>query len=218
MPGARAEKIAALDQALYGLLEEFDNNRNLNIIGIDEVGRGSLSGPLSIAAVSLPIAPRISGLNDSKKLSAKRREVLSEEIHKIANAYSIIDIEPAEIDRLGIAEAVKVGMRRAIDSMAKTIGEPDIVLIDGNPLHLHPRERAIVKGDGKVATIAAASIIAKVHRDALMVERGEEYPLYEWQSNKGYGSAAHIAAIREHGLTPLHRRSFCRGILQESLF
>jgi ribonuclease HII len=215
---SRAEKTAELDQALYGFLEELDAGRTLNIIGIDEVGRGSLSGPLTLAAVCLPLAPRISGLNDSKKLSALRREELSEQILKTARAYSIIDFEASVIDSLGIGEAVRIGMKRAVEALVAQIGEPDIVLIDGKPLHVHPREQAIVKGDGKVASIAAASILAKVHRDALMVEYAKDYPLYDWHSNKGYGSATHIAALQQHGLTPLHRRSFCRGILQESLF
>ncbi len=182
------------------------------------MGRGSLSGPLSVAAVCLPLTPRISGLNDSKKLSALRREQLSQQIITVALAYSTRDIEPAEVDRLGIAEAVRIGMAQALDAVTAQAGAPDIVLIDGRPLGIHPHEQAIVKGDGKVACIAAASILAKTHRDALMVAYSEEYPGYDWHSNKGYGSATHIAAIKEHGLTPLHRMSFCRGILQESLF
>jgi ribonuclease HII len=215
---SRAEKTAALDEALYGFLDELDGGRGCTIIGIDEVGRGSLSGPLTVAAVALPLSPRISGLNDSKKLSAPKREQLSEQIREIAQSYSIIDIEPSRIDQVGISEAVRLGMRTALKEVVSALGDADVVLIDGRPLLLHPREQAIVKGDGKVASIAAASIIAKVHRDSLMARLGEEYLAYDWQSNKGYGSAAHIAAIKEHGLTPLHRRSFCQGILQERLF
>jgi len=215
---SRAEKSAELDQALYGFLEELDSGKNHNIIGIDEVGRGSLSGPLTIAAVSLPLATRISGLNDSKKLSASRREQLSEQIIKIAKTYSKIDIQAQEIDRIGIAEAVYQGMKQVLNAVTAQIGEPDIVLIDGRPLGIHAKEQAVIKGDGKVACIAAASILAKTHRDALMLSYSSEYPGYAWHSNKGYGSAEHIAAIKEQGLSPLHRKSFCRGILQESLF
>jgi len=215
---SRAEKSAELDQALYGFLEELDAGRNLNIIGIDEVGRGSLCGPLTVAAVSLPLAPRIVGLNDSKKLSAKRRDELSEQIKQIAKAYSIIDIEAQDIDRIGIAEAVFQGMTQALKAVTAQTRKPDIVLIDGRPLGIHANEQAIVKGDGKVASIAAASILAKTHRDALMLGYSEEYPCYAWQSNKGYGSAVHITAIKEQGLSPLHRKSFCGGILQETLF
>jgi len=215
---SRAEKRAELDQALYGFLDELDGGRDLHIIGIDEVGRGPLSGPLTVAAVSLPLSPRISGLNDSKKLSATRREILSEEIVNIAKSYSIIDIEASEIDRIGIAEAVRLGMTEALNAVVAKTGNPDIVLIDGRPLGVHPAEQAIIKGDSKVACIAAASILAKTHRDALMVGFSEEYPCYGWRSNKGYGSAEHIAAIREQGLSPLHRKTFCRGILQETLF
>lgn len=214
---SRAEKTAALDQALYGFLEALGSG-TLNIIGIDEVGRGSLSGPLTVAAVCLPLEPRVSGLNDSKKLSAARRELLSVQILKTASSYCIVDIAPAEIDCMGIVSAVRSGMIQALAGVIKHIGEPDFVLIDGVPVHIHSAERAIVKGDGKVASIAAASIIAKVHRDAFMVAMSEHHPSYGWESNKGYGSAAHIAALKEEGLTPLHRRSFCSGILQEALF
>ena len=215
---SRAEKTAALDEALYGFLEALDCSRNLNIIGIDEVGRGPLAGPLTVAAVSLPLAPRISGLNDSKKLSAMRRKELSAQIRKIANAYSIIDIEASEIDRMGISEAIYQGMKTALDAVTVQVGEPSIVLIDGRPLGIHPSEQAIIKGDGKVASIAAASILAKVHRDELMQAYCEEHPCYGWHTNKGYGSAEHITAIRENGLTPFHRKSFCKGALQDTLF
>ena len=215
---SRAEKTAALDQALYGFLEELDGGNNLTIIGIDEVGRGPLAGPLTVAAVALPLDVRISGLNDSKKLSSSRREGLTEQILKIAKSYSIIDIEAALIDRDGITVALKLGCARAIGAVAAELGDPDIVLIDGRPLGVHPQEQAIIKGDGKVASIAAASILAKTHRDALMVELSSLYPGYGWDTNKGYGSAEHIAAIREHGFSPLHRKSFCTRILQETLF
>ena len=214
----RTEKSSKLDQALYGFLEELDSGRNLTIIGIDEVGRGSLAGPLTVAAVSLPLATRISGLNDSKKLSAARREQLSQQILQIARSYSIIDLEASEIDRFGIAEAVRRGMKNALEAVAVQTGTPDIVLVDGRPLGIHTCEQAIIKGDAKVASIAAASILAKTHRDALMIDYSKEYPCYGWHSNKGYGSAEHIAAIKEHGLSLLHRRSFCNGILQETLF
>jgi ribonuclease HII len=215
---SRAAKTAALDEALYGFLDELDGGRGLTIIGIDEVGRGSLAGPLTVAAVCLHLTDRISGLNDSKKLSALRREQLSPKIQSRARAYCIQDIEAGTIDRVGIGEAVRMGMQLVIEDMTERLGQPDLVLIDGRPLAVHPREQAIVKGDGKVAAIAAASIIAKVHRDALMVELGQSYPAYGWASNKGYGSEAHCAAIRQEGLSPLHRRSFCAGILRESLF
>ena len=214
----RAEQIASRDQLLYGFLEALDCGNSLTIVGIDEVGRGSLSGPLSVAAVVLPLTPRISGLNDSKKLTATQREELAEQIKEIAKTYSIIDIEPLVIDSIGIAKAVRKAMEEALAVVVASVGEPDIVLVDGKPLGIHAHEQAIIKGDGKVACIAAASILAKTHRDVLMVDYSRDFPHYDWQSNKGYGTAAHIAALKEQGLTPLHRRSFCRGILQESLF
>jgi len=215
---SRAEKRAELDQALYGFLEELDGDKGLNIIGIDEVGRGPLAGPLTVAAVSLPLDPRVSGLNDSKKLSAAQRESLSKELVKTVKAYSIIDIEATVIDCIGIVEAVRLGMKKALDEVVAKTSTPDVVLIDGKPLGIHPAEQAVIKGDGKVACIAAASILAKVHRDELMMGYSREHPLYGWHSNKGYGSAGHIAAIKEQGLSPLHRESFCRRILQETLF
>lgn len=215
---SRAEKTAALDNELYGFLEKLDAGKNLTIIGIDEVGRGPLSGPLTIAAVSLPLEPRISGLNDSKKLSAKRREELALEIRSQARACCVCDIDAGEIDRVGISAAVRAGMSRALEGVIERLGEADAVLIDGRPLKIHKNEQAIVKGDGKVASIAAASIIAKVHRDAIMTRMSEEFPEYGWDSNKGYGSAAHMEAIKKLGLTPYHRRSFCKNIVQEQLF
>ncbi|MCL2807065.1 MAG: ribonuclease HII [Coriobacteriia bacterium] len=213
---SRVEKTAALDQALYGFLEELDCGRGLNIIGIDEVGRGSLAGPLTVAATSLPLTKRISGLNDSKKLSAKRREELTRHIIKTASSFSIIDIEAPSIDFMGIVEAVRQGMKQALGAVIAGAGEPDIVLIDGVALGIHAKEQAITKGDSRAACIAAASILAKTHRDALMTVYSNDYTCYGWQSNKGYGSAEHISAIKKHGLSELHRKSFCAGILQES--
>jgi ribonuclease HII len=215
---SRAEITDARDEALYGFLDVLDCGRQLNIIGIDEVGRGSLAGPLTVAAVFLPLAPRISGLNDSKQLSAVRRGQLSAEILKTAKSYSIIDIPAEKIDHIGIVKAVVSGMKQALEAVVAQMGAPDIVRIDGRPMGIHPAEQAVIKGDSKAACIAAASIIAKVHRDALMTGYGSDYLDYEWQRNKGYASTAHIATIRELGLTPLHRQSFCQGILQETLF
>ena len=178
--------------------------------GLDEVGRGPLAGPLTVAAVVLPPEPQIVGLDDSKKISPKRREELALQIMDTALAFGIAHIEPAEIDACGMAASLRVCMLRALKACEL---EPDCVLIDGNPLNIHPREHSVVKGDGKVACIAAASILAKVTRDHIMEAYALRYPAYGFESNKGYGSAAHIAAIREHGPCPLHRMSFLSKIL-----
>ncbi|MGN0037956.1 MAG: ribonuclease HII [Coriobacteriales bacterium] len=178
--------------------------------GLDEVGRGPLAGPLTVAAVVLPPEPQIVGLDDSKKVSPKRREELALQIMDTALAFGIAHIEPQEIDACGMAASLRACMLRALKSCGL---EPDCVLIDGNPLNIHPRERSVVKGDGSVACIAAASILAKVTRDHIMEAYAQSYPEYGFESNKGYGSAAHIAAIREHGPCPLHRMSFLGKIL-----
>ena len=180
--------------------------------GLDEVGRGPLAGPLTVAAVVLPPEPQIVGLDDSKKISPKRREELALQIMDTALAFGIAHIEPAEIDACGMAASLRVCMLRALKACEL---EPDCVLIDGNPLNIHPREHSVVKGDGKVACIAAASILAKVTRDHIMEAYALRYPAYGFESNKGYGSAAHIAAIREHGPCPLHRMSFLGKILAD---
>jgi ribonuclease HII len=186
-----------------------------SVVGIDEVGRGSVAGPLTVAAVMLPLEPRIAGLDDSKKLSAKKRETLAATIREVAGAIGIAHISPQQIDKDGMARCLRIAM---LEALAATGIEPDVLFIDGNPMHIHPAERCVVKGDGRIACIAAASIVAKVTRDALMTEASERYPGYGLASNKGYASAAHIKAIREMGLTEIHRRSFCGGFFQESLF
>lgn len=180
-------------------------------LGVDEVGRGALAGPLTVCAVALPKEPLILGLNDSKQLSPARRETLAAQIATHAVAIGIAHIEPASIDAVGMACALRQGMAQAIENAGI---EADAVLIDGNPVNVHPREITLVKGDAKVACIAAASIVAKVTRDALMVALAEDYPAYHLESCKGYGSAEHIAAIREHGLSPVHRRTFCGNFVE----
>lgn len=181
------------------------------IVGVDEVGRGAIAGPLTVAAVCLPDEPRIEGINDSKQLTPERREALSVQIAEVALAIGIAHVEPASIDAVGMATALRMAMAQAIEGTGL---DPDRVLIDGNPVHVHPKELCIVKGDARIACIAAASIVAKVARDALMVAYDEVYPGYHLASCKGYGSAEHIAAIKERGLTPIHRASFCGNFLE----
>lgn len=176
------------------------------VVGVDEVGRGALAGPLTVGAVALPKEPLVWGLNDSKKLSPQRREVLAGRIAEVALAIGIAHIPPESIDAVGMSCALRMAMKRAIED---TGVDPDAVLIDGNPVHVHPREQTIVKGDAQVACIAAASIVAKVTRDHLMIAYDDTYPQYHLADCKGYGSAEHIQAIREFGLSPIHRVSFC---------
>ena len=186
------------------------------VVGVDEVGRGSVAGPLTVCAVCLPAAPLVWGLNDSKKLSPARRETLAARISDVARAVGIAHIPAPEIDQKGMAAALRVAVARAV---ADTGLDPDCVLMDGNPLHAHPREKNVVHGDALVACIAAASIVAKVTRDELMVALGEEYPAWPLAESKGYASPEHIAAIQAHGLSPVHRVSFCGNFLkQDALF
>ena len=180
-------------------------------LGVDEVGRGAIAGPLTVCAVALPDEPKIWGLNDSKQLTPARREELAIQIAEHAIAIGIAHIEPASIDAVGMGVAVRMGMSQAIENAGI---EPDAVLIDGNPVHVHPREKTLVKGDARIASIAAASIVAKVTRDAMMVAYAKDYPEYHWDACKGYGSKEHVDAIREKGLTPLHRVSFCGNFVE----
>ena len=177
------------------------------IAGIDEAGRGPLAGPVSVAAVVLPEDYSHSVLNDSKQLSKRQREDLYEEItsdERIDWASALV--EAPEIDEINILKATWAGMRRAF---LKLDPAADIALIDGKPIKGFPTEhRALVKGDSLSLSIAAASIIAKVERDRLMMEYAEKYPEYGFERHKGYGTKAHREALREHGPCPIHRRSF----------
>jgi ribonuclease HII len=183
------------------------------IAGVDEAGRGPLAGPVVAAAVIL-CKPRPSGLDDSKKLSAPRRAELEQTIKRRCHlAIGVVDV--AEIDRLNIFGATMLAMTLAVDALCAKVGcDPLEVLIDGN-LTPHGRRpewrwnaRPIVGGDALEPCISAASIIAKEHRDALMRDAARAHPHYGWERNKGYGTADHLAALREHGPTLLHRRSF----------
>ena len=189
------------------------------IAGCDEVGRGPLAGPATVACVVFPnhlddSCELFSRLDDSKKLTAKKRESLVDEIHAAAAAYAVIDMSPAEIDELNILQACLEGMRRAVVDVAKQLdgfnAETAHVIVDGNKLipNLGWPQTAYVKGDARSWSIAAASILAKVHRDALMVEYDSMYPGYGFAKNVGYPTAAHRKAVLELGLTPIHRRSF----------
>lgn len=181
------------------------------VVGVDEVGRGSVAGPLTVCAVCLPDEPRIWGVNDSKQLSPQKRCLLAARIAEVATAIGICHIPAARIDETGMARSLRAAVAGAVSDTGL---DPDCVLMDGNPLGAVPNERNVVHGDAKVACIAAASIVAKVTRDELMVELDAEYPGYHLAQSKGYASSEHIAAIREHGLSPIHRASFCGNFLE----
>ena len=188
------------------------------VIGLDEVGRGPLAGPLAVGGVVLDADDPIAGLNDSKQVRPEDREVIADEVRRHARAWTVQYVEPADIDRVGMTAALRQAFAAAIAEVEAQGVAVDVVLLDGNPLHLDPREVNVVKGDGKCASIAAASLVAKVARDHVMEAYAERYPGYGFESNKGYGSEGHMAAIRERGLCPIHRRSFCSFAAQESLF
>ena len=175
--------------------------------GCDEAGRGCLAGSVYAAAVILPSDYQNELLNDSKKLTAKKRYALREEIERDAIAWAVGIVTPEEIDKINILNASFLAMHRALDQLQV---RPEAVIVDGNrfkPYQDLP-STTIVKGDGKYLSIAAASILAKTYRDDYMLSLAEEYPQYDWQSNMGYPTKKHRQAVREHGITPYHRKSY----------
>lgn len=181
------------------------------ICGIDEVGRGPLAGPVVAGAVILPRDCRILYLNDSKQLSEKKREELYEVIMENAVSTGLGFVSPERIDEINILQATYEAMRQAIGKLEK---EPDLLLNDAVTIPgVEIRQVPIIKGDAKSVSIAAASIIAKVTRDRLMVQYDEIYPEYGFASNRGYGAAAHLEALKKYGPTPIHRRSFLKNLL-----
>ncbi len=186
------------------------------IAGVDEVGRGALFGVVVTAAVMLPkdaiVACQNWGVKDSKKLSARRREQLGSQIQQVAIGYQIGVASVVEIDELNILQATLVAMRRAIAGLSVT---PELCLVDGNQSipNLDLAQQTLVKGEDRSISIAAASILAKVWRDRLMIELATIYPMYHLDQNKGYGTAQHLRAIEKYGITPEHRQSFspCRN-------
>lgn len=188
------------------------------IVGLDEVGRGSMAGPLAVGAVVLPREPRIDGLDDSKRLRPEQRERVADQVMRTAICWHVSYVEPGDIDDMGITASLKLAFSSAVSFVERSIGNLDAILLDGNPLHLDAREVNVVKGDSKCASIAAASIVAKVQRDRLMEELAPSYPQYGFDSNKGYGTEAHREALSQFGLSDIHRKSFCMEFMQESLF
>ena len=193
---------------LWSLEYEIYDSGLSPLCGVDEAGRGPLAGPVCAAAVILPRGIVIEGLNDSKKLSEKRREALYDEIVGKAIAFGVAFASVEEIEEKNILEATFLAMNRAIEKLSVV---PALALIDGNRNKgIALPSRCVIGGDGKCADIAAASILAKVTRDRYMLEMAEKYPQYGFARHKGYGTAAHYAAIREYGPSPIHRMSFLR--------
>lgn len=183
------------------------------VCGIDEAGRGPLAGPVCAAAVILPLGCEIPGLDDSKKLTEKKREMLFDIVKEKALSYGIGWADQREIDEHNILQATFLAMGRAVEALSLP---PDWAMVDGNrmpPLPI-PGE-AIVKGDGKSASIAAASILAKVSRDRLLREWDKQYPEYGFAKHKGYGTKAHYEAIKRYGILPVHRRSFLKNLSEK---
>lgn len=211
----RLKVIKEIEENLY-------NEGITSIAGIDEAGRGPLAGPVVVASVIMPKESMIEGVNDSKKVSEKKREKLYEEIINECIAYGVGIINQEEIDKINILNATKEGLTKAIKEMENNLKEknqkiekPEIILVDAlTKIDTdHIPYRSIIKGDSKSYSIAAASIIAKVTRDRIMRQWDEVYPMYGFAKHKGYGTAAHMEAIREYGLCPLHRRSFVKNIV-----
>lgn len=184
------------------------------IAGVDEVGRGPLAGPVVVACVIMPLGDEdiIQGVNDSKKVSEKNREILYDKIMHKAISCRIEWADERVIDEINILQATKSCMQKAIDGMEAS---PDIVLIDAVKLDCKYPIEPIIKGDAKSYSIACASIVAKVTRDRYMVEMSEKYPQYDFASNKGYGSAKHIEALKSVGACPIHRKSFIKNFVSE---
>lgn len=197
----------------YSIENEY-REKGFNIIcGVDEAGRGPLAGPVYAAAVILPSDCVIEGLNDSKKLTEKKREALFDEIKEKALAYGIASADEKEIDEINILNATFIAMKRAIASLSV---RPDLALIDGNQKpHTDIEEVTVIKGDAKSMSIAAASVLAKVSRDRFMLEMAEKYPQYDFARHKGYGTKLHYEKIAQYGVCDIHRRTFLKKILGE---
>ena len=197
-------------------LFEFDSDirkDNIIVCGVDEAGRGPLSGDVYAAAVIFNKDVIIEGINDSKKLSEKKRELLFDEIIEKADAYCVATSSVEEIDSLNILQATILAMKRAVNGLSI---KPELALIDGNRLPpLDIDAKAIVKGDGLSASIAAASILAKVSRDRYMKEQSEKYPEYQFEKHKGYGTKLHIELLKKYGPCEIHRKTFLKKILKD---
>ena len=198
---------------LFEFEDQYTEKGYTAIAGIDEAGRGPLAGPVVAACAIMPLDDIIEGINDSKKLSEKKREALFEQIKEKALAFSIVEMPAEVIDDINILEATKKAMIQCVTELAK---KPDVVFIDAVKLNLPYETLSIIKGDARSYNIAAASILAKVHRDRLMREYAKIYPEYGFAKHKGYGTSEHIRALKEFGPCPLHRALFIRNFIDGS--
>ena len=197
----------------YSLESELYEQGYTQVCGVDEAGRGPLCGPVVAAACILPCGLVLPGLNDSKKLSEKKRDLLFDQIRENAIAYSIASASVEEINQLNILEATLLAMRRAIEGLPV---KPDFALIDGNVSRgFQIDAKAVISGDATSPSIAAASILAKVTRDRMCIDLDREYPQYGIAKHKGYGTKVHMDALREHGPSPIHRTQFIRFLEKE---
>jgi ribonuclease HII len=200
-----------------GLFDDLPDSPDEIICGVDEAGRGPLAGPVFAAAVILDVSRPIEGLRDSKKLTEAKRDMLAPLIKQHALAWAIAEASEEEIDKLNILQASMLAMRRAVEALSTV---PTLALIDGNRCPVMKIQSiAIIGGDDKVDAISAASILAKTARDAALVTLHEQYPQYCFDQHKGYGTALHLERLREHGPSPVHRRSFApvRKLLEVNL-
>jgi len=200
----RLENMMKFENELYSAGHEI-------IAGVDEAGRGPLGGPVVAGAVILKKGDMIEGLNDSKKISPKKRDKLYEEIREKAVAYSVGIVDNETIDEINILQATRLAMKKAIEGLNI---KPDYLLIDAEKnIDTQIPLSGIIKGDSLSISIAAASIIAKVTRDRMIEEMDEKYPEYEFAKHKGYGTALHIQKIKENGICPIHRKTFCKKFI-----
>jgi len=201
----RQEKMKEAEKRLYSAGYRY-------IAGVDEAGRGPLAGPVYAAAVILPPDIRLDGINDSKKLSPKKRDALFDEIIEKAVGYSIFSVDEKKIDEINILQATYMAMNGAVNSL---FPKPDYVIIDGNSIKgMEFPHETIVKGDAKSISIAAASILAKVARDRYITEMAQRYPEYGFEKHKGYGTKEHTDAILKYGASPIHRKTFLKKLLK----
>ena len=211
MPKLTPEEEKKRQEELWEIENNLKEKGYLKIAGVDEAGRGPLAGPVYAAAVILPEGADIPGIDDSKKLTPKKREELFEKITQIAVSYAIFSVDEKEIDEINILNATHKAMNGAVNNLSQ---QPDYVIIDGNSIKgMEIAHETVVKGDAKSISIAAASILAKVSRDRYIDKMGEVYPEYGFEKHKGYGTKAHTDAILKYGVCPIHRRTFLKKLL-----
>jgi len=198
--------------SFYPLEKELNEKGFLSVCGVDEAGRGPLAGPVYAAAVILKPNCDIEGLNDSKKLSEKRREALFDKVIENSLAYKIVAVDEKTIDKLNILNATMLAMKMAVEGLEI---KADYALIDGNKCpNLEIKTQYVIGGDAKIKSIAAASILAKVSRDRFMLKLSEEYPQYQFEKHKGYGTRLHYQMLDEHGISDIHRLSFLKKYIE----